>query len=134
MKNLPIFVKILIITIPLEVLLLVSAILLRSNMNDVERKAEEVYLDSLYEINNNLLAADRDFYQAQIAFTRYAKITGAEASEVDDYNENAQQTIDKVTVAADLASNNFLIYHQTLSDGEDFETIYGKFVNAFNEW
>ena len=134
MKNLPIFVKILIITIPLEVLLLVSAILLRSNMNDVERKAEEVYLDSLYEINNNLLAADRDFYKAQIAFTRYAKITGAEASEVDDYNENAQQTIDKVTVAADLASNNFLIYHQTLSDGEDFETIYGKFVNAFNEW
>ena len=53
----------------------------------VEKKAEEVYLDSLYEINNNLLAADRDFYQAQIAFTRYAKIANAEASEVDDYND-----------------------------------------------
>ena len=134
MKNLPIFVKILLITVPLEVLLLVSAIVLRSNMNDVERKAEEVYLNSLYEINNNLLAADRDFYQAQIAFTRYAKIANTEASEVDDYNENAQQTIDKVTKAADLASKNPLIYHQTLSDGEDFETIFNKFLNAYNEW
>jgi methyl-accepting chemotaxis protein len=134
MKNLPIFVKILLITIPLEVLILVSAFLLRSNMTDVERKAEDVYLNSLYEINNNLLAADRDFYQAEIAFTRYAKIAGAEATEVDDFNENAQQTIDKVTTAAKLAEGNELLYKVTLSDGEDFEAIYNKFVAAYNEW
>ncbi len=134
MKNLPIFVKILLITIPLEVLILVSAFLLRSNMIDVERKAEDVYLNSLYEINNNLLAADRDFYQAEIAFTRYAKIAGTEATEMDDFNENAQQTIDKVTTAAKLAEGNELLYKVTLSDGEDFGAIYNKFVAAYNEW
>ena len=61
MKNLSIFLKILLITIPLVVLILLSAIVMRKNMQDVLFKSESVYLDTLYEINNNLLAADRDF-------------------------------------------------------------------------
>ena len=134
MKNLSIFLKILLITIPLVVLILLSAIVMRKNMQDVLFKSESVYLDTLYEINNNLLAADRDFYQAQIAFTRYSRIAGAEAGEVDDFNENAQQTIDKVNAAIDLARGNELLFKKTLSDGEDFETISYEFVDSYNRW
>ncbi|MCR5255931.1 MAG: HAMP domain-containing protein [Acetatifactor sp.] len=134
MKNLSIFFKILLITIPLVVMILISAIVMRKNMQDVLFKSESVYLDTLYEVNNNLLAADRDFYQAQIAFTRYSQVSGAAASEVDDFNENAQQTIDKVNAATAIARGNELLFKKTVSDGENFETISYEFVDSFNRW
>ena len=114
MKNLKISVKILLITIPLEILLLLSVLYMRVNMLDVANQSKSLYFDTLYAVNNDLLAADRDFYQAQIAYTRYI-MTGKEAkSEVDDYNENAQQTIDKTTRAAKVASGNADLYTKTL--------------------
>ncbi|MCR4727133.1 MAG: methyl-accepting chemotaxis protein [Lachnospiraceae bacterium] len=134
MKNLKISLKIALITIPLEVLLLLSVLYMRFNMNDVLKSSKSLYFDTLYDVNNNLLAADRDFYQAQIAFTRYVKVPGSPATEIDDYNENAQQTIDKVTKASEIAKGNANLYNGITSDGLTFSQIYSKFVESYNSW
>ncbi len=134
MKNLKISVKILLITIPLEIMLLLSVLYMRFNMLDVANQSKKLYFDTLYAVNNDLLAADRDFYQAQIAYTRYIMTGGEAKSEIDDFNENAQQTIDKTTRAAKVAEGNADLYTKTLSDGESFSQIFATFTDNFNKW
>ncbi|MCR4650866.1 MAG: methyl-accepting chemotaxis protein [Lachnospiraceae bacterium] len=134
MKNISIFWKIVIVTIPLIIMLILSAVGMKANMIDVCEDSERVYLDMLYEINSNLLEADRDFYQAQLAFTRFSQVPGASEEEIASYEENIGQIIERVGHARELASTTESLYKNTLSGDQNFEAVAKEFDENFANW
>ena len=104
MKNMKIAFKIAVITIPLEIIIILSLLFMSMNMDWVGEQSKKIYYDTLYEVNNHLLTADRDFYQAQLSFTKYIEVAGSEHSMVDEYNAYSAATLEEVNVAAEKAA------------------------------
>lgn len=109
------------------------------------KEAEDLYYSKLYTINSNLVAADRDFYQATFATIQYQlmivsnfQMPGIEdiyQEMFDDYATNADQTIEKVRIAADVAKTDPKLYYETVNDnGENFESLYEAFEVAYADW
>ena len=72
---------------------------------------EEVFYTMLYGISTNLINADRDFYQAQLAGTQYnayAEYLDADTknSFISDVDTNTQEVLDNVEAAVTLAQKN----------------------------
>lgn len=134
MKNMKIAFKIAIITIPLEIIIILSLLFMSMNMNWVGEQSKKIYYDTLYEVNNHLLTADRDFYQAQLSFTKYIEVAGSEHSMVDEYNAYSAATLEEVNVASEKAAADSSLYNGTLVEDTDFETAYNLFLEALEKW
>ena len=134
MKNMRIAFKIAIITIPLEIIIILSLLFMSMNMDWVGEQSKKIYYDTLYEVNNHLLTADRDFYQAQLSFTKYIEVAGSERSMVDEYNAYSAATLDEVNAAAEKAAADSSLYNGTLIEDTDFETAYNLFLEALEKW
>lgn len=134
MKNMKIAFKIAIITIPLEIIIILSLLFMSMNMDWVGEQSKKIYYDTLYEVNNHLLTADRDFYQAQLSFTKYIEVAGSERSMVDEYNTYSAATLDEVNAAAEKAAADSSLYNGTLIEDTDFETAYNLFLEALEKW
>lgn len=134
MKNMKIAFKIAIITIPLEIIIILSLLFMSMNMDWVGEQSKKIYYDTLYEVNNHLLTADRDFYQAQLSFTKYIEVAGSERSMVDEYNAYSAATLDEVNAAAEKAAADSSLYNGTLIEETDFETAYNLFIEALEKW
>lgn len=134
MKNMKIAFKIAIITIPLEIIIILSLLFMSMNMDWVGEQSKKIYYDTLYEVNNHLLTADRDFYQAQLSFTKYIEVAGSERSMVDEYNAYSAATLDEVNAAAEKAAADSSLYNGTLVEDTDFETAYNLFLEALEKW
>jgi methyl-accepting chemotaxis protein len=104
------------------------------NMDWVGEQSKKIYYDTLYEVNNHLLTADRDFYQAQLSFTKYIEVAGSEHSMVDEYNAYSAATLEEVNVAAEKAAADSSLYNGTLVEDTDFETAYNLFLEALEKW
>lgn len=134
MKNMKIAFKIAMITIPLEIIIILSLLFMSMNMDWVGEQSKKIYYDTLYEVNNHLLTADRDFYQAQLSFTKYIEVAGSEHSMVDEYNAYSAATLEEVNVAAEKAAADSSLYNGTLVEDTDFETAYNLFLEALEKW
>jgi methyl-accepting chemotaxis protein len=134
MKNMKIAFKIAVITIPLEIIIILSLLFMSMNMDWVGEQSKKIYYDTLYEVNNHLLTADRDFYQAQLSFTKYIEVAGSEHSMVDEYNAYSAATLEEVNVAAEKAAADSSLYNGTLVEDTDFETAYNLFLDALEKW
>ncbi len=134
MKNMKIAFKIAVITIPLEIIIILSLLFMSMNMDWVGEQSKKIYYDTLYEVNNHLLTADRDFYQAQLSFTKYIEVAGSEHSMVDEYNAYSAATLEEVNVAAEKAAADSSLYNGTLVEDTDFETAYNLFLEALEKW
>lgn len=134
MKNMKIAFKIAVITIPLEIIIILSLLFMSMNMDWVGEQSKKIYYDTLYEVNNHLLTADRDFYQAQLSFTKYIEVAGSEHSMVDEYNAYSAATLEEVNVAAEKAAADSSLYNGTLIEDTDFETAYNLFLEALEKW
>ena len=134
MKNMKIAFKIAMITIPLEIIIILSLLFMSMNMDWVGEQSKKIYYDTLYEVNNHLLTADRDFYQAQLSFTKYIEVAGSEHSMVDEYNAYSAATLDEVNAAAEKAAADSSLYNGTLIEDTDFETAYNLFLEALEKW
>ena len=134
MKNMKIAFKIAVITIPLEIIIILSLLFMSMNMDWVGEQSKKIYYDTLYEVNNHLLTADRDFYQAQLSFTKYIEVAGSEHSMVDEYNAYSAATLEEVNVAAEKAAADSSLYNGTLIEETDFETAYNLFIEALEKW
>ena len=76
-SNLSIRAKIMLVTTPLTIALIIATVIAGVSVNKTKQEVEEMYLDTLYTVNNALLGSDRDFYQALIAATqRYDMVNG----------------------------------------------------------
>ena len=143
LKNLDMRWKLFLLTIPLAVAVIVSVLIAGYKINTTENEITEVYYDTLYTVNSNLVNADRDFYQATSAAAKYHEfsdgfiflpqeiVDGA----LDDFKENKQQVTDKVTVAVNVARENEELYTGVKAeDGSTFKQAADGFYKAFEEW
>ena len=74
LNNLSIKVKLLVLTIPLIVCIIASVIFASVQINNSLNEATKVYNDTLYFVNNELVNADRDYYQALLGATQYYEL------------------------------------------------------------
>lgn len=136
---------IMIMVLPLVVCLALVVGLLAFMTKQTYSSAEELYFQKLYTINSNLLAADRDFYQAMFANSELQVLilqnntTGEMENTVNeiynDYEENAAQAIDMVHVAIDLAKTDSMLYTGiTTEDGLTFEQLGQNYEELYSQW
>ncbi len=145
-KNLKVRTKLLVIAIPLMLAIVVSLIAASASVNKTESELESVYYDTLYGINNNLLAADRDFYQSFVGATAVYDLGNGfttlpkEMQEqylpgyLDDYVTNRQQVYDKAAKAAEIAQKDASLFNGVAVDGVTFKQSYESFVNNMAAW
>ena len=147
LKNLSIRVKLLILTVPLVIALVVLLIVMAVQLNKTEEEISKVYYDVLYSVNNNLINADRDFYQAVYAATQYYDLYNGYSdapedqiptyleTQLGDYEENSAQAIDKVTAAAETAKTVSSLYNDYKNaDGLSYAQLQEKYVSDYNKW
>ncbi len=146
-KGMPLQATLMMLVLPLIAALVVAILVLSLQMKSAYDSAEHVYYDHLYDISNNLLNADRDFYQSFLGATEYHDNINGEAvasnpelkevieGKLDDYTENIDQVIERVNGAADIArQENSLWTMKDASSGQSFETLYGEFQTALDAW
>ncbi len=143
LKNLGVRTKLLMVTVPLAVALIIAVIICAFVINKTEKRISGVYFDTMYTVNSNLLNADRDFYQAlEGASEHHQMMRGfGEYKEtklpdkLDDFNENAQQVLDRLEAAASVARQNEDLYRQYTSEaGKTFEECEAQFNRDYKVW
>lgn len=133
-------VILLVVTIPLIIALIGGMFYSSYHLKALEKNDEELYFNMLYKISNELVKADRDFYQAMLGGTEYiAYKPYADETLLKEYLEtyttNSQQTLDGVTAAAELASKNKYLYNEMKSEsGNTFSSLYSDFQTIFAKW
>ena len=143
LKNIKMRAKLFILTIPMMVALIASVVIAGVKIYKTEKDVTGVYYDALYTINNKLINADRDFYQAMMEAAKYREFTEgytdftAEIAEatLKSYEDNRQQVFDRVTVAVDVASKYDSLYLETKAeDGTNFKQAADDFWKEFDKW
>jgi methyl-accepting chemotaxis protein len=143
MKNISIKIKLFLCTVPALVILLTASIVFTLMIRSTYVDSKDVYFDTLYEINNNLLNADRDFYQAMQASTdqfhmvREQGKLGTDKSAANNkaYEDNVAQVKSRVTKAMNIAAENEDLYTQINdANGENFATVCDEFFTVFDKW
>ena len=109
-NNLSVRVKLLILTVPLSIALVVACVVMGVEMNSVEEEVTSIYYDTLYGVSSNLINADRDLYQARVADYKGDK---------QDFDDNMQQTYDRVHEADSVASKSPTLYNDVLAGTSD---------------
>ena len=126
---------------PLLICVIVSIIFFGLRLNKTYQDAEDMYYETLYKINTNLINADRDFYQAHLAATIYhnnyrgVKNNELKAEQRASYEENRQQVLDNTQAATAIVQTQMKLYKEmTAEDGANYETLYNEFLEAYNTW
>ena len=144
-RNLKIRAKLLLVVLPLAFSLVAALIFGYVSVNKVESELTMVYRDSLYEVNNYLLASDRDYYQSLTGAVGYFDINNnpilppdllASLSEsyFSDYSKNKQQVYDNVGSALAIAKNIDSLYTGTQVDGKTFKGLYDQLTSDLAAW
>ena len=142
LNNISVRAKLLIISVPLAIALLVSVIVMASEMNQVEKQVTEIYYDVLYTASSALLNGDRDFYQALLGATGYRELKnmeGMDAALVDgylaDYDDNTSQVLQRMNTAMEAASrDNTLCNEMKTASGLSFAETRDEFQKEFEAW
>ncbi len=131
----------LMIIVPLVVALIVSITFFSGRLERISASDKALYYDKLYEINTELINADRDLYQGMYAVTQY-HLQNKFLSEtdnqrhIDNYKENTQQAIDRARQAAEIAKADETLFTGTTLEGaeETFSDYYTQFEADFSFW
>ena len=128
------------LTIPLVAALIISDTYSGIEQRKIMKNDEDVYYTMLYGISSNLLNADRDFYQAQLAGTQYNAYGKNVSSEIrdgflTDYDDNAAQTLERVENAIALAKgNDYLWATLTNDEGKTMSSLHEDFLSYYDAW
>ena len=139
--------KLLLISIPLSLALIVSVVFMAIEINSTQKKVSNVYYDTLYTVNSNLVNADRDFYQSMKGAMQYYDFANGftaappdfAASQLpgafDDYDSNKQQVYDNVNAAIEAAKTNNDLFNNVLSaEGTTFADEASTFDANMAAW
>ncbi len=139
--------KLLLISIPLSIALIISVIFMAVEISSTEKEVAEVYYDTLYTVNSSLLNADRDFYQSMKGAMEYYDFANGfteappefAASQMpgslDDYDSNKQQVYDNVNAAIEAAKANDELFNKiTSADGTTFADEAVNFEEDMAAW
>ncbi|MCR5279911.1 MAG: HAMP domain-containing protein [Lachnospiraceae bacterium] len=146
LNNLKVRFKLLLIAVPLMIAIIVSLISASASVQKTEKSLTKVYFDTLYTVNNKLLAADRDFYQSHVGATGYYDMhnlnTGLSEemkkqlldSYLSDYKKNKQQVYDNSAAAFAIAKDEESLYTGTAVDGVTFKSAYEQLQKDLAAW
>lgn len=144
--NLSFMIALQMLVFPVVICLIVSVFIMGSEMNKTYSSAQNLYYDTLYQINNKLVNADRDFYQSMNAAQQYLSITQSNgelppevmdtllAAKVQDYDDNLVQVLERVDGANEIAKNVPYLYTGVLVDGKNYQTYSEEFAANYNAW
>lgn len=144
--NLSFMIALQMLVFPVVICLIVTLVIMGVEMNSTYDDAEKLYYDTLYQVNTNLVNADRDFYQAMNAAQQYLSVTQSDGNlpaevvetlqsqKYADYEENLTQTLDRVATAVEIAKTNEELYTGTVIDGKNFQDYDNEFLADYNEW
>jgi methyl-accepting chemotaxis protein len=146
-NNLSMRAKIMLISTPLTLALIVSVIIMAVTVETTLTNTKNIYNDKLYNINNALVSADRDFYQALSAATmHYDMVNGFAtipeeardeilAGQLADFVKNKDQVLTNLDKAVQAASTEASLYRETKSEsGDTFEGLATQFKTSYNAW
>lgn len=139
MKNVKIGLK-LIILVSLPTILAFAILLISSNTTfQTQSKLNTLLYDEMFISTGLILNADRDFYQANVAeLTLMFKsdMTDEEKTgQIQDYKDNADQTLSRITEAVDgIKSNSYLYSEFKHSSGMTIEQSFAAFQTEYNNW
>ena len=143
MKNISVKVKLLLCTIPALVALLVATFVFSTMIDMVYSESKNVYFNTLYTVNNKLLNADRDYYQAlQAATSQYQMTKPGEtfnndknASFKKSYENNIDQVRERVGDAREIAAGDSSLYLETKDDsGKNYKQVNDEFDLILDKW
>lgn len=130
----------------LIVMLIASIGYFTGQIMSTSREDEKLYYEHLYDISQNLINADRDFYQSMIGAIQYHDLTAAPSDVppemlkeltdgyLADYNDNKQQVLDRVEAAYTLAKGESSLLTGTLLEDKTFEQHYKDIIEGFKAW
>ena len=115
MKRRGITVQLITMVVPAIIVLIIVTVFMGLEQINTLNEAKEVYYEEIAEIESALLGEDRDMYQAELALEKahtkmyYENDTENLASALDDFTENAQQSLDGINTVKKLyAANDYL--------------------------
>lgn len=126
---------------PILICLIICIVVFSIRLNSTYQDTEELYYDTLYQINTTLINADRDFYQAHLAATIYHNnFRGVKNKELKEeqrasFDENSAQVLDNMEKATNIVKTQMKLYREMSSpNGDNYETLYTEFLDAYNTW
>ena len=136
MKNLSVRFKIGLIVFPLLLALIAATVVGVIRMKQIEEETTEIYQETLYQVTDATINADRDFYQALCAHLEVLLHPKATEEEMQgwygDIDENAQQAYDGVHKAIEIAKQQESLYNKAGEIGS-FATYGDIFDDHFNK-
>ncbi len=144
--NLSFMIALQMLVLPVVICLIIATILMGKEMNSTYNNTESLYFDTLYQINNKLVNADRDFYQSMNAAQQYLSITQSDgnlppevveqlcAAKVADYDDNLAQVLERVDGANQIAKGVPNLYTGVLVDGKNYQTYAEEFQANYDAW
>jgi methyl-accepting chemotaxis protein len=129
MKNRKLIVKLLAMLVPLVAMLVFVTAYFSQRIISEYNASVDLFYDRIGVAQSEIINADRDFYQAFVAETdlswHYDTLSQEDKdSLVSDYQENLQQTIDRVNAAAQAAQEDAAFYN-TFTTSSLFTAING---------
>lgn len=138
LNNIKLSVKMLIpFIVSILALSAISLVSTRSSSTENERLVESLY-DEVYQSTQNLLNADRDFYQAQAALNEI--ISAGSQQEKDaaaaDFDENSKQVSDRVNEANKIicSTGDKLSGYKHTDSGLSLDQLLTQFDNDYSTW
>lgn len=106
MKKMKLGAKLVLMVGPIALMIVMVSVVYTILVQSVSSQSKELYYNQLYEANSTLINADRDFYQAYTALLEYVALGSGTAGTnyINDYNENIDQTIERVGIVSDIAT------------------------------
>ncbi len=144
MKNLSITLKLLLISIPALIALIVISALLIFNINSVNSNTRTTLYDELFVPTAALINADRDFYQAYVAEDAFilmrAQGSAIPADTLESltagFKENAEQVKTRMEAAYATIRENQELYEnfQHPTAGVTLKELYNQFMTGYDQW
>ncbi|MFT4006561.1 MAG: methyl-accepting chemotaxis protein [Lacrimispora sp.] len=144
MKNLSITLKLLLISIPALIALIVISVVFLFNINAVNNNTRHILYDELFVPTAALINADRDFYQAYVAEDEFILLRtqgniipeDKKDSLTSDFKENAEQVQTRLETAYEKIRDNQDLYENFKHPTESvtLKELYEQFTAIYAQW
>ena len=139
--NLKVTKKLFLLYIPSLIVLLLMLLIYVYDTNGISEKTKQAYYNETYRSTSLILNADRDFYQAAVS-EKELFLSGKQIDEslkeklIQDYDENVQQTMDRVKEAVENLKENEELYNQYVhkEQNETIKSLYDDFLSNMQSW
>ena len=140
MKNAKIALKFMLLIVPLLLVAVLAVVMFVTQSTSIFNSAKTTFYDKILVSTSSIINADRDLYQAAYAEQELLLSTALTAEErtalIKDYDENAQQTYDRISAAIDNVKDDTALYSTYRHSVENvtLKELYESFSTNFEQW